>query len=80
MIDDGSPAGSWEQAIEWMDQVKNETEMQSETIDLTPSWKSMVGLFVTLIENGGTDGRRAAIEELDRMASLADAYVESQKN
>jgi hypothetical protein len=30
-------------------------------------------------ENGASDGRRAALKELQRMAKIADAYVASEK-
>lgn len=50
------------------------------TINLMPSWQSMAGLLVTLIENGDAEGRRTAIEELNKMAKLADAYVGGQSN
>lgn len=41
------------------------------TINPTPSWQSMVGLLVTLIENGDAEGRRTAIEELTDRAEDA---------
>lgn len=50
-----------------------------EYIDMTPTWEQSVGIFVTLIERGDATGRKTAIEELTRMARIADAYVAEQK-
>jgi hypothetical protein len=43
------------------------------TIDLTPTWRSLIPLFVTAIEDGTPTGRAMAIEELYRLADFADA-------
>jgi len=53
--------------------------MKAKTINATPSWTAMVGICVTLIERGDNDGRLTAIEELNKMATLADLYVASVK-
>ena len=39
----------------------------------------MVPVLLAAIENGTSEGRRLAIEELKRMASIADAYVAANK-
>lgn len=44
------------------------------TIDLTPTWESLVPTFILLIESGNNKGRNAALEELTRMAQIADLY------
>jgi hypothetical protein len=53
--------------------------MTRHAIDLTPTWSDTVGLLVALIEGSNAKGRATAIAELQRMAALADKYVESQK-
>lgn len=48
-----------------------------ETIDVTPTWLSLVSTFVALIEAGNAEGRRTAIEEMARCAKIADIHVAS---
>jgi len=55
--------------------MKNEVE----TIEETPTWQGLMPLYLMAYENGASDGRRAALEELQRMAKLADLYVASKK-
>ena len=55
-------------------QMKNEVE----TVDATPTWEGLLPLYLMSYENGANEGRRAALEELQRMAQLADAYVASK--
>lgn len=50
-----------------------------ETIDVTPTWSGILGMLITLIENGSPEGRATAIDEMRKMARLADLYVTSQK-
>lgn len=45
------------------------------TIDLTPSWAYVALYIAEALENGTPAGRKAAREELGRMAALADAWV-----
>ena len=52
---------------------------KSETLDLTPTWSSLVQTLLVLYTNAGAVGRSHARDELTRMAKLADLYVESQK-
>lgn len=47
-----------------------------ETIDITPTWESVLHSLLAVIENGNSEGRKTAIEELKRMAKIADGYVE----
>ena len=49
------------------------------TIDLTPTWAGVLRLFLEGYENGTPKGRAIALEELGRMAALADLYVREQK-
>jgi len=49
------------------------------TIDLTPSWRDLLPTLLTLVECGGSAGRQTAMEELNRMALAADAYVAISK-
>ncbi|WP_298983414.1 hypothetical protein [uncultured Roseibium sp.] len=51
----------------------------SETIDMTPTWKSLLPAIIAAIEHGTPKGRRIALEELERMAYAADLAVELQK-
>ena len=51
---------------------------KAETIDATPTWEGILPLLLTAHEDGNAQGRKIALEELTRMAKLADAYVASQ--
>lgn len=47
-----------------------------QTIDMTPSWASLVPLLVELAANATTsEARKTGFSELLRMARLADTYV-----
>lgn len=50
------------------------------TIDLTPTWVSLVGTFLVLYENGTTEQRDFVNAELTKMATAADLYNASVKN
>lgn len=43
-----------------------------EYVDLTPTWRETLTMLLALIENGDAKGRLTAVEELARMATLAD--------
>lgn len=45
------------------------------TIDLRPTWVGILPSLLILVEDGNSTGRATAINELQRMARLADAYV-----
>jgi hypothetical protein len=49
-----------------------EPEPKPKTIDITPTWASLIGLLACAIERGG-ESRRTAIAELTRLAEFADA-------
>lgn len=42
------------------------------TIDITPTWVSMVGSILALIECGNFESREVGMEEIERMAKVAD--------
>ncbi len=44
-------------------------ETKTETVDLTPTWREILPALLAIFENGD---RRFAIDELTRMARLAD--------
>lgn len=46
-----------------------------ETIDITPTWRSILQPILVLLEIGTVEGKQIAREELERMADLADRYV-----
>lgn len=52
--------------------------MTTEYIDMTPTWLETAHMLMVVLENGTPAGRKAAREELRRMARLADAYVAQQ--
>lgn len=47
--------------------------MTSKTIDLTPTWREILPALISLLENPNT--RQLALDELTRMARLADQQV-----
>lgn len=49
------------------------------TIDMTPTWRGILPYLILSVENGNAEGRKIAIEELQRMADAADAYNASVK-
>lgn len=51
------------------------------TVDCTPSWEHVLPLFISAIETDDYDSKsyKAAVAELERMAKIADLYVQSQK-
>lgn len=50
------------------------------TIDATPTWSDVLPMLLRAIEKPHSkEAYRIAKEEIERMAKMADAYVESQK-
>lgn len=50
------------------------------TIDITPTWRGVLRLLVTVANNAETAKARAnAWAELERMADLADLYIADHK-
>lgn len=57
-------------------------KLQMQTIDITPTWAGITTLILANIESGSAQGRKIAIEELQRMAEAADkwnAHCKEQK-
>lgn len=52
------------------------------TIDCTPTWLSLVGPMLDVIANpdASFESRKICREELERMARIADTYVELSKS
>lgn len=46
-----------------------------ETIDITPTWSGILPALLLTLAQGTDKGQKIAIEELERMAKLADKYV-----
>lgn len=44
------------------------------TLDLTPTWQGILPALMALLNDGGEEGRKGAIEELKSMAKAADQY------
>lgn len=45
-----------------------------ETIDLTPTWREILPLYVAVLEEGTHEGRKTARDEMIRMAGAADRW------
>lgn len=52
---------------------------QTRTIDVTPTWEQITPMLATILRDASAVGQENALEELLRMARLADAYVARQK-
>ena len=55
---------------------RSTVEKQLKTIDLTPSWSGILPALLLIYENGD---RAVAVDELRKMARLADAQVAAEK-
>jgi|CXWL01.1.fsa_nt_gi hypothetical protein len=44
------------------------------TVDATPSWESLAGLFIEWIQSGNSQQHQDASESIFKMAKLSDAY------
>ena len=51
------------------------------TTDYTPTWSSILPIYLSVLQNPDANfaARKDAIDELERMARLADEYVKRQK-
>lgn len=49
-------------------------EKPKRTIDMTPTWKSLLPIFRAVMEDGTESGKKIAWEELARMAEAADRW------
>lgn len=54
-------------------------DMSIRTIDVTPTWSSILHTLLTLYENSNSEGRATAVAELKRMAAIADKFVTAYK-
>ena len=51
-----------------------------QTIDVTPTWSGILSTLLVIYRDAETaEGRKMAVIELQRMAALADKYVEEHK-
>jgi hypothetical protein len=50
------------------------------TIDATPTWSGVLPLYIEALMSGNFEGRKAATQELARMAQLADIAVADQRD
>lgn len=46
-----------------------------EKIDVTPTWQGITPALIAVLQNGDSQGRKIAKEEILRMAMLADLWV-----
>ena len=53
---------------------KEEAAHSEKTIDITPTWPEMGRIIAALMESGTDTGKRAAFEELKRMADVMTTY------
>ena len=57
----------------------NNLEIEMETIDITPTWKSLLPVMLAVLENGSLESKRDIRSELQRMAHAADLQVQLEK-
>jgi 2-methylcitrate dehydratase PrpD len=50
-----------------------------QAIDTTPTWSDILPALVAVIEDSNAIGKTNAIKELEKMAAVADKYVEYLK-
>ena len=51
-----------------------------QTIDITPTWQHAMPILIMALENGTEQGKRAAREELMRLAKLVDEANQGEEN
>lgn len=47
-----------------------------ETEDVTPTWQSIIHIYLNALEYGDKEGKEAARHEIRRLAKIADQYNE----
>lgn len=52
----------------------NEETKEIGTIDLAPSWQGILPALLAGLELGSDEGKRLAMQQLEKMAQAADAY------
>ena len=48
------------------------------TVNITPTWEAILPALLAVIENGNFEGRKVAIEEITRMAQIADMAIKQK--
>jgi hypothetical protein len=54
-------------------------EMQTQTVDITPTWSEILPSILILHKSQSQNARELAVSELERMARLADKWVAHMK-
>ncbi len=54
--------------------------MTTKTFDITPTWSGILPVLAAALQNGTAEGQRMAMEELKRMAQLADPHAQNIKS
>ena len=49
--------------------------MSTKSFDITPTWTGILPVLAAALQNGTAEGQLMAMEELKRMAKLADSHV-----
>lgn len=52
---------------------------QRKTVDIAPSWHTTAGICIHLLKKGNAMQKEVAEEELLKMATIADRYVETMR-
>lgn len=52
------------------------TMSETRTINVTPTWSGLLPNFLAMLESNNPESRRIGMEHLEKIAQLADAYVE----
>ncbi len=50
-----------------------------QTINCTPKWRDVLPILLACLRSENLDSIKAAEEELNKMAAIADKFVEMQK-
>jgi hypothetical protein len=50
------------------------------TVDITPTWSGSLRIMLAAIQNGTDEGHTLAMQELKRMAMLADRYGDAMRS
>jgi hypothetical protein len=48
-------------------------------IDMTPTWSEILPTYLLILRDATEEGKKAAVEELTRMAKIADLYNDAVK-
>jgi hypothetical protein len=66
-------------AAEWIGHYPDDLKVKVGTVDITPKWIAVLPVYIEAIQNGSPSARNAAVQELQRMATLADLYFDHVK-